>query len=147
MAARKKYVGLYEVSMKRVGRVCETPNVGAPTDALPVITSLIANKAQEHFILVALDARNNVAGAHVVSIGSLSASIVHPREVFGPAIELRAASIIIAHNHPSGDVTPSREDIELTKRLVQAGEIMGIEVLDHIIIGNEYMSLRERGMM
>jgi DNA repair protein RadC len=84
----------------------------------------------------------------VVSIGSLSSSIVHPREVFQPAVSQAAASVILAHNHPSGDVSPSQDDIDLTRRLVQAGEIMGIDVLDHLIIGvDDFLSLRERGLI
>ena len=84
----------------------------------------------------------------VVSIGSLSASIVHPREVFQSAVFHSAASVILAHNHPSGDVSPSKDDVDLTNRLVKAGQIMGIDVLDHIIVGhNDFASLRERGVM
>ena len=84
----------------------------------------------------------------MISIGSLSASIVHPREVFQVAVTRVAASIILAHNHPSGDVTPSKEDIELTRRMVEAGGIMGIDILDHIILSeSDFLSLKERGLM
>ena len=84
----------------------------------------------------------------MISIGSLSASIVHPREVFQVAVTRAAASIILAHNHPSGDVTPSKEDIELTRRMVEAGSIMGIDILDHIILSeSDFLSLKERGLM
>ena len=82
-----------------------------------------------------------------VSIGSLNASLVHPREVFMPAVGSAAASVILGHSHPSGDVSPSREDIELTRRMVQAGEIMGIEILDHIIVGAErFLSIKEANL-
>jgi len=84
-----------------------------------------------------------VLKTETVSIGSLNASLVHPREVFAPAVGISAASVILGHNHPSGDVTPSREDIELTRRMVQAGEIMGIEVVGHLIIGSVHIN--ERG--
>jgi DNA repair protein RadC len=84
----------------------------------------------------------------VISIGSVSASIVHPREVFSVAVAHSASSIILAHNHPSGDVSASSDDLDLTRRLVKAGELMGIEILDHIIIGaQEFLSLQERGLM
>jgi len=88
------------------------------------------------------------AGEHVVSVGDLSSSIVHPREVFTEAIRRSAASLIVAHNHPSGDPTPSPEDVSVTRRLVEAGEVLGIDVLDHIVLGdNRYISLKERGLM
>lgn len=92
--------------------------------------------------------QNKIIGHRVVSIGSLSASIVHPREVFKEAIKVNAASIIVAHNHPSGDPSPSGEDVAVTKRLVKAGKIMDINVLDHIIIGDsKYLSMKEKGHM
>jgi len=95
-----------------------------------------------------LNARNQLIHKEVISIGSLSASIVHPREVFQVGVANSAASIILAHNHPSGDVSPSKDDVELTRRLVKAGEIMGIEILDHIIISTlDFLSLKERGLM
>jgi DNA repair protein RadC len=94
-----------------------------------------------------LNTKNKVAGAHIISQGSLSASIVHPREVFKAALLNNSASIILAHNHPSGDPEPSREDVETTKRLVEAGEILGIRVLDHVIIGEQYLSMKEEGLM
>ncbi|MEW6407702.1 MAG: DNA repair protein RadC [Patescibacteria group bacterium] len=89
---------------------------------------------KEHFLIVSLDTRNNLIKISNVSIGTLNANLIHPREVFKEAIDARAASIIIAHNHPSGDPEPSADDLAITKRLVEAGKIMGIEVLDHIII-------------
>lgn len=94
-----------------------------------------------------LDAKNRVIREIQVSEGSLTASIVHPREVFTPVIRESAAAVLFVHNHPSGDPTPSREDIELTNRLRQAGEVMGVRVLDHIIIGNgDYVSFTDRGL-
>ena len=84
--------------------------------------------------MLSLDARNNLIKISNISVGSLNASIVHPREVFKEAIDCLAASAIIAHNHPSGDVNPSDEDIEMTKRLKEAGKILGIEILDHVIV-------------
>lgn len=103
---------------------------------------------QEHFVCLYLNTKNQVLHKRTIFIGSLNASIVHPREVFKEAFRRSAASIICLHNHPSGDPSPSREDIEVTKRLVECGKIMGIEVLDHIIIGeHKYVSLKEKGYL
>lgn len=99
--------------------------------------------SQEHFVCLYLNTKNQVLQKTTIFIGSLNASIVHPREVFKEAFKRSAASIICLHNHPSGDPSPSREDIEVTKRLVECGKIIGIEVLDHIIIGeHKYVSLK-----
>jgi DNA repair protein RadC len=101
----------------------------------------------EVFAILCLNTKNKIAGAHVISQGSLSSSIVHPREIFKAAILNNAASILLLHNHPSGDPTPSREDIETTKRVKEAGAILGIKVLDHIVVGDgRYISLSEQGM-
>ncbi|ENQ3077943.1 DNA repair protein RadC [Bacillus sp. JJ864] len=101
---------------------------------------------QEHFVCLYLNTKNQVMHRQTVFIGSLNASIVHPREVFKEAFRRAAASIICLHNHPSGDPTPSREDIEVTKRLVECGRIIGIEILDHIIIGDhKFVSLKDKG--
>jgi DNA repair protein RadC len=94
----------------------------------------IGREKKEHFVMLSLDARNNLIKKSGISIGTLNASVVHPREVFKEAIQCSAASIIIAHNHPSGDINPSDEDIEMTKRLKEAGKILGIEILDHVIV-------------
>ncbi len=119
------------------------PSITSPVDVLPELRG-IKDKKREYFVAVFLNARNQIINTEIVSVGSLSASLVHPREVFSPAVASSAASVILGHNHPSGDVTPSREDIELTRRIVQAGEIMGIEVLDHLIVGSErFLSMKE----
>ena len=123
------------------------PVISCPLETVPFLTE-IKDKEKEYFLCLYLNARHQVIHKEIVSIGSLSASIVHPREVFSVAVEYSAASIILSHNHPSGTVDPSQDDIELTRRLVKAGEILGIEVLDHIIIGNsDYFSLKERELM
>ncbi|AIQ22006.1 DNA repair protein RadC [Paenibacillus sp. FSL H7-0737] len=102
----------------------------------------------EHFVILMLDSKNGVIAKELISIGCLNACIVHPREVFRPAIKRNSASIICIHNHPSGNPDPSPEDGEITKRLTDAGTIIGIEVLDHIVIGHhKYVSLKERGLM
>lgn len=123
------------------------PIVSCPADTLPLLTEL-KDQRREHFLCLYLNARNQVVHKELISIGSLSASIVHPREVFQVAVTRAAASIILAHNHPSGDVTPSKEDVELTRRMVEAGGIMGIDILDHIILSeSDFLSLKERGLM
>ena len=108
--------------------------VSAPGDALAYVVD-IKDQQREHFKTLYLNARNQIVHSELTSIGSLSSAIVHPREVFHWAVQYHAASVILAHNHPSGDVAPSQDDINLTRRLVQAGEILGIDVLDHIIVG------------
>jgi len=104
----------------------------------------LKNKKQEHFTVVYLDGANQIVENRVITIGTLNQSLVHPREVFAPAIELRAASLILAHNHPSGILSPSDEDKKVTKRLVEGSKILGIEILDHIIISSDgYYSFRD----
>jgi len=123
------------------------PTISCPAEAVPLLAE-IKDQRKEYFLCLYLNARNQVVHKEVISIGSLSASIVHPREVFQVAVCRSAASLILAHNHPSGDVSPSQDDLELTRRLTKAGQIMGIEVLDHLIIGpTEFLSLKERGLM
>jgi len=105
-------------------------------------------KKKEYFVVLYLNIRNQMIQKEIISIGSLNASIAHPREVFEPAVRHHAGQIILSHNHPSGDSTPSQEDKETTKRLVKAGEILGIEVVDHVIVTKEkYVSMREKQMM
>lgn len=105
---------------------------------------LAADAKQEEFHIVTLNTKNQVIDTHEITVGTLDASLVHPREVFRPAIKDAAAAVILVHNHPSGDPTPSREDISVTRRLETAGEVLGIEVLDHIVLGhNIAVSIRE----
>ena len=106
----------------------------------------LRDETKEHFVALHLDSKNRLSCLDVVSTGSLNASIVHPREVFKGVLLSSAAALILLHNHPSGDPTPSREDLELTGRLKEAGELLGIRVLDHIVIGNGcFVSLADRG--
>jgi len=108
----------------------------------------IKSLRKEHFIVIYLNAKNKIIKKETISIGTLNSSLVHPREVFQPAVGESAASVILVHNHPSGDLEPSQDDLALTKRLCEAGKIMGIEVLDHIIIGTKgFLSLKERNLM
>jgi len=121
--------------------------VNNPQILVKAIRASIQDKAKEHFKLVILNTRNKVTGIIPISVGTLNASLVHPREVFKEAIHGSAASVILVHNHPSNDLEPSEEDIKLTRRMVEAGNIMGIEVLDHIIITrNNYLSMKSRGL-
>ncbi len=108
----------------------------------------IRDLKKEHFVVFYLDTRNQEIKREIISFGTLNANLVHPREVFEPAIKHSAAQIIVAHNHPSGDPEPSDEDIEITKRLVEAGKILGIELLDHVIVSKlSFGSLKERGLL
>ncbi len=108
----------------------------------------IRGMQREHFVVFYLDTQNCLIERQTISIGTLNSSLVHPREVFEPALLFHAANIIIAHNHPSGELEPSSEDIEVTKRLVQAGKIIGIDILDHIILAkNSYFSFRGKKML
>jgi DNA repair protein RadC len=117
-----------------------------PVHAYNLIRDEIEMENREHFIAILQDAKGFVICHEVISIGTLCQTIVHPREVFYSAIRHKAASLIIAHNHPSGDPTPSQQDIELTKSLLQASQLIGIPLHDHLIIGrNSYVSLRQRG--
>ena len=103
---------------------------------------------KEYCYIFYLDVRNQIVRKELISVGTLNASLIHPREVFEPAVTHLAAHIIVAHNHPSGGVEPSEEDIEVTKRLVEAGKILGIEVIDHVIIAkNGYLSFKEKGLL
>jgi len=108
----------------------------------------IRDHKKEHFVIFFLDSRNQEIKREIISVGSLNANLVHPREVFEPAVKNLAAQVILAHNHPSGDPEPSEEDLELNKRLVEAGKILGIEVIDHIIIGKVgFLSFKEKGLL
>lgn len=122
--------------------------ITSPSDVKDLLMAEMRFLEKEHFKIILLNIKNHVISIEEISIGSLNSSIVHPREVFKPAIRRSSASVILVHNHPSGDPTPSREDIEVTARLVEAGKILGISVLDHIIIGNNsILSLKEKDFM
>jgi DNA repair protein RadC len=114
-------------------KISNHPIIDSPEKATEQLAN-IRNKKQEHFVCLTLDSAHHLIAKHIISIGTLTASLVHPREVFVTAIIDRAASIIVAHNHPSGDETPSSHDNDITTRLIKAGAILGIELLDHIIV-------------
>jgi len=122
--------------------------VSSPDDAAALVMPVLREEVREHFMLLILDTKNHVIAMPVISIGTLSGSLVHPREVFREAVRNSASSIILVHNHPSGDPTPSKEDCLVTARLVEAGKMMDIPVCDHIIIGDDkFVSLKEEGMI
>jgi DNA repair protein RadC len=122
--------------------------VRSPEDGYNLLKQFLGEADREHFIVVCLDTKNQPTAINICHIGSLNASIVHPRECFKSAILSNAASILVGHNHPSGKCDPSKEDIEVTRRLVEAGKIIGIDVLDHIIVGEDkYVSLKEKGFV
>lgn len=122
------------------------PTIRSPQDVAGLMMEDLRYHSQEHFVCLYLNTKNQVIGKETVFIGSLNSSIVHPREVYKEAIRRSSASVICLHNHPSGDPTPSREDIEVTRRLLDAGKIIGIDLLDHLIIGDgRFYSLKEKG--
>jgi len=121
--------------------------IRAPQDAANILIPLIGHQEQEHFVVLYLDTRNRVTDREVLYKGSLNTSLVRIAEVFRGAIRRNCAAIIVAHNHPSGDPGPSPEDISLTRRLVEAGKLVEVDVLDHVVVGqNRFVSLRERGL-
>jgi len=143
-------VPIYRVTLVRDGRVsCYNQQIRSSADASTLLHTYLADVDREHFVILLLNQKNRVTGVNTVSIGSLSASIVHPREVYKSAILSNAASIICGHNHPSTDCQPSREDRAITTRLVEAGKLLGISVLDHVIIGGDgrYFSFADEGLL
>jgi len=122
--------------------------VRSPNVVIKILQSFIGDRDREYMVALLLGTKLQLNKIHVVSIGSLNASVVHPREVFTAAIVHKAASVILAHNHPSGNVQPSNEDIQITERLKEAGKILGIEVLDHIVVSDtNYYSFAEHGQI
>lgn len=123
-----------------------------PTDAAEHLRRILneedsLSREREHFWVIALSASNEVKFVELVSLGTLNASLVHPREVFRRAIQLGACSIIVGHNHPSGSCQPSGEDVALTSKLKEVGNIVGIEVLDHVVIGDKTFSFKQEGLI
>ncbi|MFD0710992.1 DNA repair protein RadC [Paenibacillus sp. GCM10027626] len=128
---------------KRIIKIIKSPN-----DVYELLAPEVQHLNKEHFVALLLNTKNHLIAKEIISIGSLNATIAHPREVFHKAIRHSSASVIAVHNHPSGDPQPSYEDIEITRRLAEAGEIIGIELLDHVVIGEDrYVSLKEKGHM
>ncbi|GJL61675.1 MAG: hypothetical protein NPIRA04_03290 [Nitrospirales bacterium] len=127
---------------------CEGPSISDSAVLHGLIRNVFHELDREHFVIVGLDAKHRIIGGSLIAIGSLTAAIVHPREIFKTAIAMNAAALILLHNHPSGDPTPSPEDHELTKRLAECGELLGIRILDHLIVGdNRYYSFADEGVL
>ncbi len=153
--SRKSYTDcMYRIPVYRVALVREgsqavpTKQIGSPRDAHDILRQFIGASAdREHLVVLTLDTKNKAIGINTVSIGDLNSAIATPREVFKLAVLQNACSIIVAHNHPSGSVEPSEEDLAISRRLDNAGKVMGIDVLDHMVIGEHgtFASLRERG--
>jgi DNA repair protein RadC len=132
---------------KRQYRGKPEKEIKGPDDAFQLLRKRFTHgEGREFFVAILLSARNTVIGVETVSVGSLNASIVHPREVFQPAVAKSAASLILAHNHPSGNPEPSDDDLALTRRLVSVGELLGIPIVDHLILaGGGFLSLKQQG--
>ena len=126
----------------------ERPVLDAPARVLEHVPASVRNGRKEHFLAFYVNARSQLVCAETVSIGTLSASLVHPREVFGPAISHSAAALIVVHNHPSGDCSPSAEDKDATRRLCRSGQLLGIPLLDHLIVSDQgFFSFKEQGLL
>jgi len=123
-------------------------SLASPQKVADYLREKLGREKKEHFVVLLLDSQNNLIHINDISIGTLNETLVHPREVFEPAVRLLAACIIVAHNHPSGNLEPSKEDLEVTQKLVESGKILGIEVIDHVIVTNKnYLSLHEEGLI
>jgi len=147
LARAAALVAAFELGRRAADRPGERAPIRGPEDVLGQVRDLVQAR-REHFVVLLLNARHELQCRETVSIGSLNASIVHPREVFLPAILHSAASVVLVHNHPSGDPEPSEEDLGITRRLVQVGELVGIAVLDHVIVaGRGHVSFRARQLL
>ena len=154
MASKKRSRWIRRVVLRFEDVFCESPELGeiygshvrTAGAVAGLLRPLLEHETSERFVALFLNGKHRVTGFAEVSRGTLTASLVHPREVFAPALRELAAAVIVAHNHPSGDPEPSAEDIEVTKRLSEAGKILGIPLLDHVIVGEggAFTSLRER---
>ncbi len=150
VSTRRVRTPIYKVVLDRSGsvvhegpKVCDNPHVAAE-----IFRAIVDDSPVEQFVVAALDTRRKIIGVSVVSVGTLSASLVHPREVFKSMILLNAAAVILGHNHPSGDQTPSSEDRDVTRRLQRAGELLGIPVADHVIFTHaDHYSFRDHGLL
>lgn len=156
MDARNEYANIVPVFRCQLVReptsqLSQVPSdpIVHPEQLVRAVEPLFDGADREIFVALALDARHRPIGSNVVSVGTLSASIVHPREVFKFAILAGAAAIALSHNHPSGDATPSKDDIDLTRRMMEAGRMVGIDIIDHVILalGGDWVSLKATGLM
>ena len=148
-ARAKQIKACYELSKRlQANSATSVQIVKSPNDVAFLLMQEMRYLKKEVFKILLLSTKNSIISIEEISVGSLNSSIVHPREVFAPAVKRSASGLIAVHNHPSGDPSPSREDIETTTRLVKAGEVIGIKLLDHVIIGDgKYISLKEEGLI
>lgn len=124
--------------------LAENKNVNSPAAAANAIREVIGDSDRENFVVLCLNRKHDIVSAEIASIGTISECFVHPREIFKAAVLSSASAIVVGHNHPSGNPTPSDDDFNITKRLIEAGKILGIDVLDHIVIGDDcHVSIRE----
>lgn len=144
-----QYLPVYRIALVRDGRQrLDTRKVASPEEVVDLVRRYQGEPDREVFVVLILSTKNEVIGINTVSIGTLDAALVHPREVFKPAVLLNAAAVILAHNHLSGDATPSAEDKVTTAWLVQAGKVLGIGVLDHLVLGaTTFFSLRQHDLI
>src|SRR6185295_16726756 len=142
-------VPIYRITLVREGeQAVAARRVSNPGDVVSIVREYLGEPDREVMVALMLSTKCDLIGINTVSVGTLDSALVHPREVFKPAILLNAASVIVAHNHPSGDATPSAEDRRTSERLADAGKVLGIELCDHIVIGNGvHTSLKERGVI
>jgi DNA repair protein RadC len=141
-------IPIYQVKLVRDGsQPTERKQVSTAADAAGILQAYLDGADREHFVVLLLNTQHRAIGLHTVTVGTLDASLVHPREIFKPAILASAASIILAHNHPSGEPGPSADHRAVTRQLCSAGELLGIDVLDHVILGEppRYYSFQEHG--
>lgn len=148
-APQKLYIPVVRLELIREQSVdIPVKRVSDPLAVYEIGSRLIGHEDREHLLLLCLTTKNIITAINTVSIGTLDCSLVHPREVFKPAILSNASAVVLIHNHPSGDPEPSPDDIEITKRLVATGEILGIPVMDHVIVGNgTFVSFERRGLL
>lgn len=144
-----KIYSLRQVKEKEVKYNLDKKAITSPNAIFDILTEVLdlGEQAQETFGIIMLNTKNKIIGLSVISIGTLSSSLVHPREVFKQALIANSSRIILFHNHPSGDTTPSEEDINVTKRLAEGGKILGVEILDHVIVGEGFTSFAERQLL
>ena len=121
--------------------------ISSPEEVTPLVFQLVGNLDREHFGVICLDTKNQPTHIMTVSVGTLNSSMVHPREVFKVAILSNSASVILFHNHPSGNPEPSQTDLELTRRIIEAGLILGINVMDHVIVGEHVLSMKQNNLI
>lgn len=142
-------IPVYKVTLVRESSMhTDHPRFGSSKDVAALLQTYLKDADREHVVLLLLNRKNRLIGLNTVSIGSLTASVAHPREVFKPAILSNAAALILCHNHPSGDPAPSQEDRVLTQRPKEAGKLLGIDILDHLILGDSrYFSFADEGLL